>query len=91
MLGRGIMGYAGWLFTNDGSAASSVAGAGSLRSIAGPDAVAALLTIVTDNRAMALLIRRARELNAGKRAYFEQDNAVSARKNSVLIVSGDRG
>lgn len=93
MLGREMVGYAGWLFTTDELAAAWVAGAGPLRSLSGPEAVAAVLTIVavTDNRATALLIRRARELNPGKRAYFKRDNVVGVRKNSVLIFSGEPG
>ena len=93
MLGGNIVGYAGWILTSHEVAAAWVAGNGPLHDASGPDAVAAVLTIVavTDTRATPLLIRRARQLNPGKRAYFKRDNAVGVRKNSVLIFSGQQG
>lgn len=92
MLGRDIVGYAGWILTSQEIAGAWVAGNGPLLDASGPDATAAVLTIVavTDTRATPMLIRRARELNPGKRAYFKRDNAVGVRKNSVLIFSGQQ-
>jgi hypothetical protein len=87
-----IVGYAGWLLTTEAMAEAWVAGQGPLLARRGPEARAAVLTTVAaeDPKSIPLLIRGARQLNPGKRAYFRRDNNNRGpRKNSVLIFSKD--
>jgi hypothetical protein len=88
--GTEMVGYAGWLMTTRQVAENWVAGQGPLKRRRGPDAEAAVLTTVgvTDARCTLMLIRRARELNPGRRAYFKREAlGQRARKTSVLIFS----
>ena len=85
-----LVGYAGWLMTTPVIAQAWINGTGKLKPARGPDAEAAVLTTVavSDPGCTPLLIRRARELNPGRRAYFKRGaEATGVRKNSVLIFS----
>lgn len=84
-----IIGYAGWLLTSTEIAERWVAGQGGLIRKQGAEAQAAALTIVVseDRAAITRLMRGARRLNPGKRAYFKRgaDAHKSERKRSVRV------
>ncbi len=82
-----VVGYAGWLLTTPEIAEGWVEGRARLVRKYGDDAVAAALTIVAgeDRQVITRLIRAARRINPGKRAYFkrEADTIKPARKRSL--------
>ncbi len=84
-----LVGYAGWMLTSTELAEAWVAGHGKLIRKDGAEATAAALTIVAsqDRAAIARLMRGARRLNPGKRAYFKRgaDGNKPERKRSARI------
>jgi hypothetical protein len=87
--GDRVTGYAGWLLTSSEIAEAWVEDRGRLVRKEGNEATAAALTIVAseDRAAVAKLIRGARRLNPGKRAYFKRSasDVKPARKRSVRV------
>lgn len=93
MAGTRMVGYAGWMLTTEEIARAWAEARGELRRVPAERATAAALTIVavTDPAVTRRLIRGARTLNPGKRAYFKrgtEGGPQPPRKASVLIVSG---
>jgi hypothetical protein len=87
-----IVGYCGWLPTTSAMAAAWVEDRGQLLPVTG-NADAVVLTVVAcgDRTLLAALIRRARNLNPGKRVYFRRQYADPRRvprKSSVKNVAG---
>lgn len=86
MRGGVVVGYAGWLITSKAIAEAWLAGRGRLRPH--PDADAAALTIVAggERAVVTRLIRGARDLNPGMRAYFKRGGEGGRRsvKRSLL-------
>lgn len=84
-----VVGYAGWLLTSHEIAEDWLADRAKLVRKQGDEATAAVLTIVIadDDAAIPRLIRGARRLNPGKRAYFKRgaDRVKPVRKRSVRI------
>lgn len=90
-----IVGYAGWLHTNENTGEEWMENRAILRPLPAAEADAAALTVVavSDPKATPRLMRGARELNKGKRVFFKRgyDGVVKqGRKNNVLnINAGD--
>lgn len=90
-----IVGYAGWLHTNQGIGEEWMENRAILRPLQEADSDAAALTVVavSDSKVTSRLMRGARELNKGKRVFFKRgyDGIVRpGRKSSVLNVSSDQ-
>lgn len=89
-----IVGYAGWLHTNESTGEEWMENRAILRPLQAADTDAAALTVVavSDPKVTPRLIRGARELNKGKRVFFKRgyDGVVRpGRKSNVLNVSAD--
>ena len=87
-----IIGYAGWLHTNESTGEEWMENRAILRPLPESESDAAALTVVavTDPKVTTRLMRGARELNKGKRVFFKRgyDGVVrSERKSNVLNVS----
>jgi hypothetical protein len=84
-----IVGYAGWLLTSSEIAEGWIENRTSLIRKSDAEATAAALTIVAsqDRAAITKLMRGARRLNPGKRAYFKRAASATkpARKRSARI------
>ncbi len=89
MRGDKVIGYAGWMLTSIELAEGWLEGKASLVRKHGDEATAAALTIVAseDRAAITKLMRGARRLNPGKRAYFKRgaDAVKPVRKRSARI------
>ena len=82
-----MVGYAGWLMTTTEIAESWIENRGQLRRRSGKDAEAAVLTIVAsvDTSVTKRLIRGARHLNPGRRAYFKRDTDATDRLRKLSV------
>jgi hypothetical protein len=82
-----IVGYCGWLPTTTALASAWIDERGQLLPAhTGADAVALTVVACKDRKLLAHLIRRARDLNPGRRVYFKRQYASAeraARKSSV--------
>lgn len=87
--GDEMVGYLGWLPTSQAIAAGWVAGSAPLTPCegAGADAVALTVVATTGGRPVAPLIRAARDLNPGRRVFFQRSypgGARASRRAAVL-------
>lgn len=87
-----IVGYAGWLHTNESTGQEWMENRAILRPLKEAEADAAALTVVavSDPKVTVRLMRGARELNKGKRVFFKRgyDGVVRpGRKSNVLNTS----
>lgn len=85
--GRRVVGYAGWMMTTTAMAQAWLRNDGPLLRKSGPEADAPVLTIVASvNKAItARLMRGARELNPGRRAYFKRDSEDTDRRRKISV------
>jgi hypothetical protein len=85
--GLKVVGYAGWMMTTTQIAEAWQRNEGGLVRRKGEDADAAVLTIVAsiDKSITKRLMRGARELNPGRRAYFKRDANDTSRLRKISV------
>lgn len=88
MRGRTLVGYVGWMATRSDIGAGWLAGTEVLTPVdeRAADALAVTIVVALEPRLALSLIREARKLNIGRRAYFKRGDGESARKATVLNV-----
>jgi hemolysin-activating ACP:hemolysin acyltransferase len=86
MRGRVLIGYVGWMPTQRDIGEGWLAGTRALTPVAdsAADALAVTIVVALEPRLALHLIREARKLNVGRRAYFKRGEGEGARKATVL-------